>query len=384
MRLAVFTDNFYPELSGISDVICTLSHALANRGHEIMIVAPRYYGRDYQIIGVSDRLDPVEPHIKVQRLWSIPYPTGTRQGKFVPPRPWLLEKLARFKPDVIHTHQFFGVGVTALSAARILKVPLVGTNHTAIQQFIQYYSPVHTAWATRLVQNYVYWYYRHCQVLTTPSAALRQDMEQAGGWQSLITIPNPVDTSVFTAPVRDHLIPTVIHAGRLAPERSVDVIIRALALVRVSVPQVRLLLAGSGSAKGALRRLVRQLGLEHSVQFLGVLSQRELAEAYHASSLFVITSPAEVQSMTTLQAMATGLPVVAITTPAFTDLVTPDRGILVTPGDHHATAAAIVKVLRNQANWDSYSQHGQTYIQKHCTVDAVAKQWEEIYHQVVK
>ncbi|MBI2415892.1 MAG: glycosyltransferase [Candidatus Kerfeldbacteria bacterium] len=385
MRLAVFTDNFYPELSGIADVILTLGKQLVQRGHQLTIFAPRYAQRNYQRIRAARLHSSLVSGITVVRWWSVPYPTGTQQGRMVMPLPWRWLQVKRYQPEVIHSHHFFGVGLEALWVARRLGLPLIGTKHTAIEKFLQY-SPIQTPWTDHQILRYVNWYYRQCQVVTAPTQAILDTMEPAQPHQQYRVITNPIDETIFypisQLPAVSLPLYTIVHAGRLAPERSVDVLIRAMVEIKKSLPEVQLRIVGHGTAEKTLRRLAKQLQLGNTVQFLGYLPPEQLAQIYHTSQLFVITSQAETQSLVALQAMATGLPVVAVDLPVFQEWVTPTIGALVPFGDVPLLASTIVRLLRDQPLCQRL-RAGCIAAASHYSASQIVTTWEELYRSLL-
>ena len=224
MRIAIFSDNFYPELSGISDSIISLATELAARGHFINFYVPRYSARNYERIGLPPEELRLGENIRITRFFSIPYSTGTGQGRAVIPTflRWLT--LKRFRPDVIHTQLFFTAGLEALLASKMLGVPIVGTNHTAVKEFARY-SPIHSRAIENLLIRYVNWYYGRCTFVTAPSKSVIDEMKQFGFSGEFQVISNPIDTKTFSpSPKKAELKNklgfskfTVIHAGRLAP-----------------------------------------------------------------------------------------------------------------------------------------------------------------------
>jgi len=126
MRIAIYSDNFYPELSGITDSIMTTGKELARRGHSVHYYVPHYSEKNYQMLSRGRDLD-MGPRIEVYRLPSLPFKTGTGQGRAVLPLCTSLPSLKRFNPDVIHLNVFGGSGLEAIMAAKLLGKPLVGT-----------------------------------------------------------------------------------------------------------------------------------------------------------------------------------------------------------------------------------------------------------------
>jgi 1,2-diacylglycerol 3-alpha-glucosyltransferase len=198
MRIALFSDNFYPELSGINDTIVTTGKELKARGHDILYVGPRYTPADYAIakrqFPLKKEDDTPGDNLPVLRLPSMHMPLSpTGQSRFAFPYGKTLDEVAKWKPDIIHTQSPYGAGFAAKKLAKRLKVPLVGTNHTAIEDFF----PFGTRFAMR---RFDAWYYNHCGIVTTPYQTLIERMRKAGFHQPAQVLPNPADLREFLPP----------------------------------------------------------------------------------------------------------------------------------------------------------------------------------------
>lgn len=389
MRIAIFSDNFYPELSGISDSIISLAKELALRGHVLRFYVPRYSGANYKKIGIAEKEISLGDNIHVTRLFSIPYSTGTGQGRAVIPTGLRWLGVRKFKPDIIHTQLFFTAGLEAMIASKILRVPIVGTNHTAVQEFARY-SPIRSRAIERMLIRYVNWYYGRCDLVTAPSKSVVDEMKQFGFSGEATVISNPVDTKTFSPSSRTELKNklgfskfTVIHAGRLAEERKIDVIIRAIAEAAREIPELKLAIAGGGSDEKRLRSLAQSLGIEKSVQFLGVLSKPNLAEAYNASEVFVITSTSDTQSLVMMQAMACGLPIIGVKARALPEYINKENGMLIEPGDDKALAEKIIYLFKHPDIQKKLGDGARAYSVKFSAPE-IARQWETIYEKAIK
>src|SRR5258708_1697492 len=179
MRIAIFSDVFYPELSGISDSLITLAKELAKRGHKIVFCAPQYSKKDYALVGQKPQEPDFGPNISFIRFPSFSYPTGTNQGRGVIPTGSRLLRIKKFNPDIIHTQLFFGVGLEAIFAARMLTKPVVGTNHTALKEFLKY-SPIRSQWFAKALLKYMNWYYERCELVTAPAPSILEGMREMG------------------------------------------------------------------------------------------------------------------------------------------------------------------------------------------------------------
>jgi glycosyltransferase involved in cell wall biosynthesis len=176
---------------------------------------------------------------------------------------------------------------------------------------------------------------------------------------------------------------TIIHAGRLAAERNIDVIIKAMPDVLKKIPTAQLALVGRGVAEKDLELLAKKLGVANSVRFLGFLEKPALAEAYNASKIFVITSTSDTQSMVMMQAMASGLPIIGVKARALPEYINSKNGILIEPGDEKTLAKKIILLLKEAALRKKLALGARNFANKFSAPE-VAKEWEEIYGKVIK
>lgn len=387
MRIAIFSDNFYPELSGIADSVVVLAKELANSGHQVRFYAPRYSVANFKTANLPAAEFSGGPNISVHRFFSLPFPAPTHQGRLVIPWPGVSSDVKKFGPDVIHSQLFFGTGLNALLAARKLKIPLVGTNHTAIKEFLRY-TPIKSEGLKNLLLKYVVWYYNQCKFVTAPSQSVFTEMKEYGFAAPHDVVSNPIDIVTFTpaVPVRkadlkkefgfsEH---TIFYAGRLAPEKDIDVIINALAEVRREVPDVMLALAGHGASLEVLKKQVADLKLEANVKFLGTLNKKKLAEVYQASDIFTIMSTSETQSLTLMQAMASRIPVIGARARALPEYINSENGFLVEPGDAKTLAETLVKLLADDSLRSRLGQGGRVFSEQF-SPENIARKWLSIY-----
>lgn len=389
MKIAIFSDNFYPELSGIADSIITLATQLASMGHHIMFYVPQYSAANYQKTGLKAHELNLGDNIGIHRFFSFSVPAPTGQARMVIPSPFIPSHIKKFKPDVVHSQLFFGVGLNALIAAKELKVPMVGTNHTAISEFM----PPNLEWLRSGSIKYAVWYYNRCRFVTAPSQSVFTEMERHGFHRPHKVVSNPIDTVTFSpASIEERAAlkkkfglssHAVFYAGRLAPEKDIDVVVKALALVRKEVPDVVLALAGHGSSEDSLKKLVADLKLEDHVRFLGTLSKPDLAQWYRASDLFTIMSTSETQSLTLMQAMASALPVIGARARALPEYINDNNGFLVEPGDHKMLAEKMTLVLKDPDLAAKLSRGGHEFVQRF-SPSAIAREWLSIYQNVAR
>jgi glycosyltransferase involved in cell wall biosynthesis len=386
MKIAVFTDYFYPEIGGIQDSIATTSRALGARGHRIDIYAPHYGAKDFRQIGATPHERDLGANVHIHRRPSLPFPSSTRQSRAAPPNPFGWASLFRVaKPDIIHLHSFFGIGLEALLAAALLRIPVIGTNHTTIAGFAS-----HLPVSLDSASAYVRWFHNRCDHVTAPSQSV---FDELGGTlrPKLDIISNPIDTITFApVPEQDRAAirtqfglqgPIITYAGRLAPEKNIDILLHALAGLHDRLVTATLAIAGHGSHERILRDLAAELRIVDHVKFIGTLAQPKLAQLLQISDTFAIMSTSETQSMVLLQAMASGIPVVAADTRALPEFVGPDNGVLVKPYDVQQLTGAFADLLSNRERRQQLGAAGRARAEQFGT-EKVADHWERLYRSM--
>ena len=386
MRIAFFSDNFYPELSGIADTIITTGKELHKRGHDIVYVGPYYSPKDY---ATGKRQYPLKKEddtidgMHIARLPSIPLPASpTGQSRFAFPVGASFKFLDSFKPEVIHTQSPYGVGWEALRASKRYKIPLVGTNHTAIEDFFPFPS---------VMRAYDAWYYNHCDFVTTPYAALLRRMGEKGFHKPGRAVANPAELAAFApatpAERAEHkrsfglMGPVVLYVGRLGVEKRVDVIIRALALLIKDFPTITLVATGHGAAENGLKKLAQKLGVGRHVKFTGFLSRAELPRAYKTADVFAFMSTSDSQSIALMQAYSSGVPAVCARARGLPDYTPKEAGFLVEPGDPKALAEKLKILLNDSSLRERMGATAAGYVKKF-SPEKIADEWEQIYESV--
>lgn len=406
MNIAIFSDNFYPEISGISDSIILTGKELSRRGHTVVFVAPRYSKKDYALAGKISAETPNEKDII--RLPAIHYPSSpTGQSRIAFPILTSLYALKKFKPDIIHSQSAFGAGLEALFISRLLNIPLVGTNHTPIAEFLPPILPPFwhhrmKSWFVEIVVRYTSWYYNRCVFVSAPCNALLDDMAKHGFHRKDIpnrAVSNPIDLTTFlkvpdqskdSLKKRFGFSPhTVLYTGRLAPEKGVDIVMRAVALARHDIPDIMFVATGHGNALNDLRQLALKLGITDQVKFLGFVADDTYPLIYRASDIFAIMSTAETQSLSLMYAMAVDMPVIGARAwglPEYIDEVRDGHGgytkngdgFILEPGDSEGLAEILVELFKNPARMAELGRNGAIAAQRFLPA-TIADIWENIF-----
>lgn len=343
MRILFCTDSWPPQLNGVSVVTAAMASGLQSRGWDCHVVAPEYPA---QVKTALQSPPEVMVHPLPSAAWP-PYP----DVRFAYSGLSRVRRILRdFKPDVVHCATEFIVGRLGASAARRAGIPLCTSYHT---DFGKYTTAYGIPWMRRPVQSWIAHFHRQAQRTLTPSHTARDDLRRMGVTADVWG--RAVDTDAFHprhySPLTRYQLAygqafTFLYVGRLAPEKNVELLLSAFAMVRDALPEgaVRLAIAGSGPSEDSLRARAGA-----GVLFLGAVDREKVLPAVYASSdAFVYASLTETLGLVVLEAMASGLPVIATPAGGVADHLQHARnGLAYDAGDVHACAEAMRRVLRD-------------------------------------
>jgi glycosyltransferase involved in cell wall biosynthesis len=320
MNLLMLTNVYTPYVGGIARSVQAFRAAYLARGHHVLIVAPYFERQPEEEEGVV-RFPAV---VKAYRnRYSLPLPI-----------PGYLHGVLRdFKPDVIHSHHPFLLGTTAQRISAIWQVPLVYTHHTRYCSYLQ--SEPDTATpvanlAADLVWTLTIAYCELCDLLIAPSESIRTMLLDAEISRPIEVVPTGVDFDRFRdgdrakARAAHHVPPDAFlvgHAGRLEPEKNLLVLAEEAAEVLARHTRAHFLLVGEGTLRDEIVARFKSAGVAERLHVAGVLQGHELVDSYHAMDVFAFASKTETQGMVLSEAMAAGVPVVALEGSGVNDLM---------------------------------------------------------------
>ena len=358
MRVLMVSDVYFPRINGVSTSIATFRQALAAQGIEVRLVVPRYADEQEVagIVRVPGRPVPRDPEDRLVSWTALR--AAIRQEAV--------------DCDLIHVQTPFLAHYAGLSAARQFGKPIIATYHTLFEEYIHHYAPFLPAeWLRGLARRLSRSQCNALDAVVVPSTAMRERLEQYGVSVPMHVLPTGIPIGGFTEGdgrrFRErHGLPAgqpcALFVGRVAFEKSIDFLIEALFLARREVPNLVLLITGEGPAERALHRQAKALGLGEAVRFLGYLDrQRDLPDCYAAADCFVFASRTETQGLVLLEAMAMGLPVVALAAMGTRDILASGRGCLVPDDDVAGFSAAMVRLLRDPVLHSRLSQEARVY-----------------------
>ncbi|MGK0186431.1 MAG: 1,2-diacylglycerol 3-alpha-glucosyltransferase [Verrucomicrobiales bacterium] len=341
MKVAFFTNTFTPHVGGVARSVVAFTDELRSQGIEVLTVAPTFENmprNEYNVVRVP----------AVQNFngsdFSIAYPLNSIVRSAVD----------TFQPDVIHSHHPFVLGATAHCIARTIGTPLVFTHHTMYEQYTHYVpgdSSAMKQFAIQLGTSYA----NMCQHVIAPSESIRDTLKGRGVAKPVSVVPTGVDCANFPkgsgAGFRQIFgIPedafVVGHVGRLALEKNLEFLGKAIVAFLRESPTSHFILVGGGSYANTLAEGFDSAGVGDRVHAPGSLSGRFLTSAYRAMNAFAFASHSETQGMVLTEAMAAGVPVVAVDAPGVREVVKTGENGIALPKD---SVPDFVNALRNLA-----------------------------------
>lgn len=315
MRIAIFTETYLPQINGVVTHIKILKEGLEALGHTVLIVTADSKAHTHYL---KDNVLHCPAH-NLKRIYNLDLASPVSRTR--------LKYLREFRPDIIHVHNEFSIGLSGMAIAKILKVPLVYTLHTMYDDYIYYIAPKPLIPLTKkLSHRYFRMFPQNAAVVTGPSKKCQEYTYEIGSDKKVEVIPNPVELDAFApqtstpqqrAQIREQYhIPqdatVACFVGRLGREKSVDVLLRFWAQEMKPQDNMRLLIIGDGPEKEPLEQLAQQLGITNTVVFTGKVLHPDLPPYVHTCDIYVTASLSDTNSISMLEGMAGGLPVLQL------------------------------------------------------------------------
>ncbi|PVE78818.1 glycosyltransferase [Microbacterium testaceum] len=350
LRILIGADTFLPHVNGAARFAERLAAGLVARGHDVHVAAPSVgHGNAGTAIETIEG-QPMMLH-RLPAFRFLPHDWIT----YV--LPWRAKHYARIlldeiKPDVVHIQSHIIIGRGLAREARKRGIPVVATNHVMAENILDFTTLpdwldrifVKLAWADAERT------FKLTRAVTTPTRKAADFLESTIDIDGVIPISCGIDRSNYRPDLTPRDANRILFVGRLTTEKHIDVVLRALSQLDPAL-DVTFDIVGGGDQRAKLETLAQQLGVAGRVTFHGHASDDDLRDLYSRASVFAIASIAELQSIATMEAMASGLPIVAANAVALPHLVHDgENGYLFEPGDADELAARLTDVLTASAD----------------------------------
>lgn len=382
MHIAFFTNFYLPIINGVVRSVESYRSELTNQGHNVFVFAQA--DQDY-----------VEEAPFIFRYPSLRLPTQVKVSAVIPVSPFVDQLLPALKLDVIHTHHPVLLGQTAAGKAEALGLPLIFTFHTQYQEYTHYFPLPQEAFQEFLkdaVQNWLMDFMGKCHHIIVPSESMKETLVRDYGLRDRYTvIPTGIDLELyrraggkaFRSKLGWQKDKVLVSSGRLAQEKNWDTLFKAVKKVHGKHPGMRFVLIGDGAERESLQNLASELGIADRVVFTGEVPFSEVVRYLKAADVFAFASVTETQGLVTMEALAAGLPVVAVDASGTRDIVEDgEQGYLV-PNDADALADSIIRMFDSPGNMKKFRskalKKAKEYDLKNCT-----RQMVEVYKQAIQ
>lgn len=380
LRVLMLTDVYFPRINGVSTSIETFRHDLAAEGVDVRLVAPAYpQGHDdANTMRVPARRLPFDPEDRLMRWHHLRRTTETIAAEGI---------------GLIHIHTPFAAHYAGTALARRHRLPVIATYHTHFEEYIQHYLPVLPrpllkAMARALARH-------QCDALNAvvvPSPAMQATLTEYGVAAPMHVLPTGIPVERFAggdgcrfraAYAIDEKRPLALYVGRVAHEKNIGFLLEALSYALWRLPELLLVIAGEGPALPALQRSVTELGIGDHVRFVGYLDrQHELPDCYAAADVFTFASRTETQGLVLLEAMAAGLPVLALAHLGTRSIVEPERGAVAGPDNAEAFGRALAELTADRPRLLRMSRQARQFAQEWSAPER-ARQLAALYRSLV-
>lgn len=311
MRIALFTETYLPQINGVVTHIKMLKDGLNALGHQAIVVCPKAV-KEYSL--TDDEL--ICPGIPIKRLYNnnVAAPYSKKREDYI----------KKFKPDVIHVHNEFGMGFSAIKMAKKLGIPIVYTLHSEYNKYLFYIAfPGAKKLAEKLSYKYMKYFATNVDVMISPSAKAQEYVRQIGVEKEVLVVPNNADVDAFSYDHSDAVKKAELRkemdtpdnalvfcfVGRIGKEKSIDDLIDFWQNAEIPREKAVLWIIGGGPELENLQKKVKEAGLEDCVKFTGSLDHERIPEYLWACDFYATASLSEMHSVSMLEAMAAGLPV---------------------------------------------------------------------------
>ena len=375
LRIAVVTETWPPEVNGVAMTLAKLVQGLSHRNHDVQLIRPRQTKTESPLNDAS---------LEEVLMRGMPIPRYPELTLGLPSKKTLVKTWTLRRPDVVHIATEGPLGWSALQAAKVLKLPVTSDFRTNFQSYSKHYG---VGWLRKPIVAYLRKFHNATACTMVPTRELMRTLSE-NGFANLKVVSRGVDTKLFNISKRSTSLraswgatentTVLISVGRMAPEKNLDQVLKTYEALKNTGKAFKLVMVGDGPLKEQFQQRYPE------IIFPGMLSQSNLAAYYASSDLFVFPSQTETFGNVTLEALASGIPVLAFDCAAARDWV--QRGIngwLVAENNPDGFAAQAVSVVNNKDVLDQITHSTRQQV-VHLDWDQIAEQVESVLWDAIR
>jgi len=379
MKIAFFTDTYFPQLNGVTISVSNFADQLRKKGHTVYIYAPKlkgYIDKEPNIYRL--------PSVKVLNAEpNVHAPIGiSPKGLF---------QLFKMDFDIIHAHGNGFFSLLGYEVARAQGIPFIMTFHTLHNEYTHYFFKGKII-KPGVVKRLLRFMANRCDGVIVPSEKMKQKLSEFGYKKEIIIIPNFVDSQKFEVEDTNYLHeklnisfsePILLTVGRIGKEKNFDFLLRAFAKLSKKEKKSHLVIVGQGHEKENLENLAVKLGVSDRVHFTGRIDSKLMPEIYKDSDIFVFASTTEVHPLVVLEAAAAGLPLVVSDDLAYKNVVENNKNGFVLPLDAKLFAQNLRKILSDKELRQKFGNTSKEIINKNFSEDLVVDKLIRFYNEKI-
>jgi 1,2-diacylglycerol 3-alpha-glucosyltransferase len=380
LRIGLFTDTYAPQVNGVSVSLQMISEGLKKRGHQVTIFAPKFPG--YK-----------DNELNVMRLPSLKYLNNPPIYVAVLGTPRSTWRMTRKHFDVLHAHSPASVGLLAYLTASTKRLPLIYTYHTSITDYTHYIKFIGN---TGIIKYAAAWFSKASTDLgdqiIVPSPKFHRLLLNQKVKQPINVIPNGIDLSMIRSVKNPHALrkrlgispdaPILLTVGRMDPEKRLEFIVDAFDLISDRAPNAHLVFVGDGGARKSVQEKANAIRAKERVHFLGMVNRAELPDIFHDATVFLSASTTEVHPISVIEAIASGLPFVAVRDEAFEGMLEDGLNGYEVPLDVENYADTLADLLHDRERLKKFGEHSSRLSEKY-SIEEQVRSLEKLYMEAI-
>jgi 1,2-diacylglycerol 3-alpha-glucosyltransferase len=385
MKILFTTESYYPIIDGGAIAQHRIVQELIKKGHDVRVIAPSFSIKN--IVEEDNGSIIYRP-----RAFLLPFYMNNKYH-FAPfPLLYVKKIIDTFKPDVINICSPYPISLCAVIWAKKKHIPLVGSIHILPENVLApFFSSVFYPTLIKYTWSYLVYFYNLVDWATVPTQTGAAMYHKKGLKIPINSISNGVNTEMFKPSNKgEHLRkrfnlpkkPLILYTGRINQEKNVDVLVKAIPLVLKKV-DAHFLFCGSGGLKPDMMKLTQNLSVDSHTTFIDFLDWADYPNIYSLADLFVMPAESELQSIVTLEAIASGVPPIVVNKGAVPELVSAENGLVFEPQNSNQLATNIITILSNKKLRNTMKKNSLKLSKQH-SMNTVGAQYEQVYEKILE